>query len=533
VIDDVEPDADSRLRFAHDKLREVAYDKIAPAQRRRLHRDAAAAIESAYQDTSELPRLYSSLAHHWGMAEVLDKTLNYLERAGERALAAGAYGEAVDTFNRALALTADGIGADKRRRGRWEHGLGKALFGVGDLTAAELHTRNALRHLGHPLPESRAGWARLLVEQVARQVGHRFGVGRPAPSDSDERADLSEAAQATSLITHRYYYVGDSLAMITASLWSVNLAERVGREWQVPRSYSWLGYIVGLLRRHSLADSYFRRAHLGARESNEPSELAFALCVESVYHIGFANWTKAEHATREALEILGDASDPQMREIALTTLGHIAFYTGLYADSKRAFEEVLQSARARANLQHATWGRFSMARALLQMDQLEEALPLLHEARRALAEHAELDSEIICHGLLAAARLRLGDEEPARRLADETLERIRRSRPIGFSTLDGYDGAAQVYLELWGRRRGSPEAASLARAADEVCASLHGLARLFPMAAPTAHLRSGQAALLAGQKWKATLALERSRRRSLELGMPRVRSLADQTLRQL
>ena len=36
--------------FSHDKLREVAYEAIGPARRRRLHLEVAEALESAYQD---------------------------------------------------------------------------------------------------------------------------------------------------------------------------------------------------------------------------------------------------------------------------------------------------------------------------------------------------------------------------------------------------------------------------------------------------------------------------------------------------
>ena len=51
-----------------------------------------------------------------------------------------------------------------------------------------------------------------------------------------------------------------------------------------------------------------------------------------------------------------------------------------------------------------------------------------------LERRPELQSEIICHGLLALVRLRLGQAAEARRLADETL--AERWREFSRGALD-------------------------------------------------------------------------------------------------
>jgi tetratricopeptide (TPR) repeat protein len=349
------------------------------------------------------------------------------------------------------------------------------------------------------------------------RLGERLGLWRRA--EGPLRDDLNEAAQAAALITHRYYYIGDSVAMITASLLSVNLAERAQLAWQVPHSYSWLGYIVGLLRQHALARDYFARAHEGAERRNEPSELAFALTVEAVYHVGFGHYAEAEKCTSRALELCDGASDPQMLELTLTTLGHVEFYTGRVAEALGRYQALLASAEARNNRQHITWALFAQARSFLALGRTEDAAPLLEDARRALVEAPELDSEIICLGLLALARWRLGEVEGAHRLADEALSRIERSRPIGFSTVDGYDAAAEVFLAL----------GQLARARRSV-AALKKLARLFPMVAPIALLREGEVLLHDGHNWRGRRALRRSLELAERLGMPREAERAQHAL---
>jgi predicted ATPase/tRNA A-37 threonylcarbamoyl transferase component Bud32 len=70
VVEEIEPE---RLRFAHDKLREVAYGRLGSERRARLHRAAAVALEALAPSPPP-----ATLGLHW-------------ERAGEPAKAAGYY----------------------------------------------------------------------------------------------------------------------------------------------------------------------------------------------------------------------------------------------------------------------------------------------------------------------------------------------------------------------------------------------------------------------------------------------------------
>jgi tetratricopeptide (TPR) repeat protein len=295
--------------------------------------------------------------------------------------------------------------------------------------------------------------------------------------------------------------------MITASLMSVNLAERAELGWQVPHSYSWLGYIVGLLRQHQLAREYFARARDGAERRHEPSELAFALTVEATYHLGFARYRDAERCGERALQLC--EGDAQMLELTLATLGHVEYYTGRVAEALARYQTLLESARARDHQQHVVWALYLQARSLLQLGRTDEAAPLLEDARRALGRQPEHDSEISCLGLLALARLKLGESDGAARLAKETLARVERSRPLAFTNVDGFDAAAEVLLALGERRQ-----------ARRMAAALRRLARLLPMAAPAAWLRAGQVLLAEGKPRRARVWLRLSQSRARALGMP-------------
>jgi serine/threonine protein kinase/predicted ATPase len=93
----------NRFRFAHDKLRETAYEEIAADRRRHLHRLVALAIEQRYAASPAFASLYPALAHHWRQA--LDpaapgadagRAIDYLEKAVNQALYNGMPRQAVE-----------------------------------------------------------------------------------------------------------------------------------------------------------------------------------------------------------------------------------------------------------------------------------------------------------------------------------------------------------------------------------------------------------------------------------------------------
>jgi hypothetical protein len=122
---------------------------------------------------------------------------------------------------------------------------------------------------------------------------------------------------------------------------------------------------------------------------------------------------------------------------------------------------------------------------------------------------------VITCGLLALARLRLGDPEGARQNAAATLQRIERSRPAAFSVIDGYTGAFDVFLELGDRAQ-----------AKRMVKGLRKLAKAFPMTVPAVRLREGEFQRAFGGAAGARRAFEQALHRARDLGMPREEAAA-------
>jgi predicted ATPase len=78
---------DREYTFKHDLIRDVAYEMLPRAERRRLHGRAADWLEAAAGE--QVDAYLDQLAHHASQAGQLERALDYLRRAAERAAPAG------------------------------------------------------------------------------------------------------------------------------------------------------------------------------------------------------------------------------------------------------------------------------------------------------------------------------------------------------------------------------------------------------------------------------------------------------------
>jgi tetratricopeptide (TPR) repeat protein len=539
-----------RLRFAHDKLREVAYEGIGPDLRRELHRRAAAAIEQRAPEGPGAALLYPILAHHWSLAQVFDKAITCLEKAGDAALATGAYGEAVAFFEHARDLSR-GLRATKEeasRRARWERRLGEAYYALGDLPRCEEHSRAALASFGHPLPSSQGGWALSLAAQAAIQAGHLLRARhrwdrarqsqapphtprRAAELEPERRAELQEAAVAAARIAHRYFFAEESMPILASSLLAVNLIDLAGVTACAARPYAQLGYLAGVLHLRGLARVYFARSRESAEAAGDPNDLAAALYTEAMYGLFDGAWGEAITQAERALDLLTAIHTPQETEIALTILAHAHYGAGRYEASMARCAALLASARARKHLQHEAWGLCMEAATLIRLGRFEEATGRLARAEELLRRQSDRASSIICSGLSALVRLRRGEPELGEQLADATMALIGRSPPTVFSFGDGYNAAAEVYLELWSLRRADGSfAGELARKVERAWEALGRFAMAFRIGRPAFLLYSGRILSVLGLTGGTERLFRWAAAEASRLGMPFEGALAEERL---
>jgi class 3 adenylate cyclase/tetratricopeptide (TPR) repeat protein len=527
-LESAEPDL--AYLFKHVITQEVAYNLMLFAQRRQLHRAVAEWYES--HQAEALSPFYPLLAHHWSRAEEEAKTLDYLEKAGEQALRSGAYQEAVEFLSEALALDVraqegGGPGIGRLGRARRERELGEAHVGLGHLEESRVHTERALSLLGLPVPSTRSRLVTSIVGQIIVQVLHRLWPDRLVASSPEHRDIYWQAAKAYERIGHLAYYAQDLLVVVNAALRNLNLAERVGSAPELARSLA-VGIAVSLVPLHRVAEFYCRRAEKIVEGIDDLSARAWVFELTGLYHFSVGRWSEGRARLQQAVEIAHRVGDWRRWEESSTQLSVLEYYQGHFAHAAKQFEEVWTAARRRGNDQGQAWGLCGQAVSVLRLGRTDEAAALLEEATALREERIGRTEAIWVYGSLAVARWRHCEQALALQAAADAMRLIIHSQPLANYALEGYAGAAEVYLAQWKASSDAPAAIRVAHAklARQACKSLHRYARVLPIGQPRAWLLQGTADWLEGKLPRASKAWQKSLAAAERLAMPYEEGLA-------
>lgn len=141
--------------FKHALAQEAVYESILPPKRRELHLMVAHSIEKIFKES--LHEFYGMLAYHYSRGENLDKTEEFLIKAGEAALKSSASNEALHYYLEALALYKTKAGQDSNpdKVAMLEKNIAIALYNKGQFQDSVEYFEKALNvYWGH-LPQHR------------------------------------------------------------------------------------------------------------------------------------------------------------------------------------------------------------------------------------------------------------------------------------------------------------------------------------------------------------------------------------------
>ncbi len=140
--------------FKHALAQEVAYDSILVQRRKEMHRSVADSIEKVFNE--RLHEFYGMLAYHYSQAEDLEKTEEYLIKAGEESLKSSASAEALHYYQQALELYLKKYGnkADPEKVAMLEKNIALALFNRGQLAESVEYFDKVLAFYGVTIPKN-------------------------------------------------------------------------------------------------------------------------------------------------------------------------------------------------------------------------------------------------------------------------------------------------------------------------------------------------------------------------------------------
>ena len=421
-----------RYDFSHDKLREVAYEMINPARRRRLHRLVAEALAHEHRD--DTAAVSAQLAAHYDQAGMAEQAIAAYRTAGARAVAMSGLDEAVMMLRRALSLLAE-------------------LPGSPDRDAIELDIRVALgsplvaikgygAHASHRLYERALSLCRKLGRPVDPPILRGLGLARLQGCRFDESSEFAQA-----LIDHesgdhvagtegRYlmgvsaFWKGDlekSRRFLEAAIAHYDIARReehLARYAQDPKAVCLvrLGLATLWSGDPAAADVMARSAYELADDLDHLMTSAYVVTYASISAAIAEDFTRLSECLEQADRIWSRLSERYLKVVLDALRGWLDVRNGLGAGIDRIVRAVERSRVKGENL-HLSFTLLLLARARARHGELHEA--------RAAAREALAWSERWGQHYLDAELLRI-DGEFAYSLgeADDALSSLRQAVDI-------------------------------------------------------------------------------------------------------
>jgi adenylate cyclase len=499
----------SLYRFQHNLFQTYLYNSLDEVERAVLHEDVGNLLEELYGD--QVDEITVQLSWHFVEADLRDKAVRYLRRAGEQAAAQYANDEAVSYLSRALALAPRSDLVERYAALR----VRERVYDIQGQREAQGDDLAELAELAVALDERQplaigSRQAEVALRQAA--CAEVTGEYQAAIATAERAIGLAQAAQDTaseaagSLAWGRVLCrQGDYGAARSQIERAVALARDAGLRQEEAESLRNLGIVSARSGDYAQAGSHFAEAlqlyrEIGDRKGQSSAVNALGAVYAEQGDFGKArdyfeealqvyrrmgdrwgegaalgnvgqlcadlgNYAQARDCLQQSLEICRDIDDREGEGAILTNLGVIAGEQGDHGASKRYFEQAVSILREIGHrrvegfalgglgLVHLRLGDYAGARA-----HLERGLGVLHEIDDAGGQGLVLAYQ----GLLLH---RLGDDEAARdtnqrglQLAFEVGDTATQAYALthlghALTGLGAWDEAADAYQQALALRR--------------------------------------------------------------------------------
>ncbi|WP_309887686.1 protein kinase domain-containing protein [Archangium sp.] len=471
----LEDAARGRLRFVHDKLREVSYEQISGEHGVQLHHGAAVAIERRYSEARDFALFYPDLAHHWSKARVHAQASRYFGLAGERARVSHANGEAIFFYQASIAEARELLQEGTAAPEQWRESLCVLHESLGDmlaLTGRQEESRTAYGESLARLEEQERVWRARLHRKMGKtwDTQHQHEDALRAYSEAEAALEQTPSGgpldgmdpdstnewwrEWVQIHVDRnwiYYWLGrvDEMAALVERIRPV--VERYGAPQQRAQ------YFQSLLSMHLRRERYLlsaqtveyaRRSLEASRETGDSSQVVwadFCLAFALQFH---GDLDESEQRSLEGLALAEQLGDLTTQSRLLTYLTLLYRTRGQVDETRRYAERSLEVALA-ARMEDYV----GTARANLAWVDWKEQRPTEAEqgARTALALWQKLSFPYPLKGralwLLMTLELPRGELEQAVEHAQAILDPLQQRLP------DPLEAALQEALRDWSQGR--------------------------------------------------------------------------------
>lgn len=395
--------------FNHGLIQEVAYSSVPRSMRRTVHEQVAILLEEQLGDQTAF--LIPLIANHYEQAEITDKAVEYLGRAGKQAGDQFANQEAVSFFSRGLRLLDSQeetvFLTRKQLQQKYDLLLGRVkAYHLMGLRTEQKSDLNKLDFIAKRLKNAEKQATVALEFATYYEMTSDFAT---AVSKATEAADLAKAANAPDLLVSSYTAQALSLA-------------RQGR--------------------FDEAKALTKESQKIAQENNNPSGEAVSLAHMGIVHFYVGEFNEAKDVLEQSLEIARSLNDLSRQTSSLNNLVGTYHALGDYAKAIACCEEALDLVRIVGN-------RANEATIVNNLGAMYHALGYLEEAREHHAtalRQAQLLNNKLAESM-ASGNLSLVLQDLGNLLEAETFSRNaqRIDQEIGDKYGEGYSLTGLAY----------------------------------------------------------------------------------------
>jgi class 3 adenylate cyclase len=433
--------------FRHILVRDVAYGLLPLTQQKLLHRAVALRIEAEYED--QLSAVASQLAQHWERAGDLQRSITFLELAGDHDLRTGAFKEALLNFQKSLlnAQCSPNL-VDSTQLARLQMGLGKASYFLGDLNGSRRCLEQAVRELDRSVPSSMQATLSSLLREAFVQMSHRLlGVFNKI-SDRKQQTVIATVCDGYRCLA-QIYFLQDQPAPWLAylTLRSVNLGERAGASASLARSLANLGVVLSLIGLKAWSDWYGSHSVAMADQEGQYAAGSYVRHVNAIRLVSIGCAEDALRSSSEALELIEVLGDFNLELEATSVRAMIAAISGDFNAAEIAARRCVHLSRRTGSLMLGGWAQLNLIDVALSRNDLARAQIALAEGRAMLAGLSDQPTLVLMHraeATLARYERRWMD---ALRSSRALIDAIGSSMPSAYYIADAFGLACSIVAD--------------------------------------------------------------------------------------
>ncbi len=443
-------ESDSAVRLV-GQVGRVAYDRLAKADRRELHRYVARSLERRPSERLNLLHL----VEQWRGAEVGARELCYLERAAEQALGHGAGATARSLLERGLELVGQLEQQGEAlviRRARLERLLAMTHRSAGEVEPAVALLEGSLANLGCPLPDAPLQWGMRGAWEFGRQIVHMAKLRPLEPLEAHERARYREVLETGLALIWPLTQRGQVHRAAVLSAMLANLADRLGEGHDYALPYAAIGEGCRYLKLDSLADFYLGRARDNLSDGlQRPVDFTSTIQVFVNDSAGRGDWQASESLLKRAIQSSEEAGD----RIGWVTLTLTHAMVEVLRDRLGRAEALARRLETIADDNDygmgRAWTRLLSTLIARQRGDPERAGALIGPLSERLEGHVDLMARGFTRSLQASVLAEVGQAGAALRVGTRAAEDFEAvtTGDLNFGIYHIYQCLPQAFLGCW------------------------------------------------------------------------------------